>query len=75
MKKTTDNSNTLLPLGTGQTMTPEQLKEMIEWFSAEAEQLTKSIHKYNDAQDYYQAAKAEGMRDAYLRAIKKLQEE
>ena len=56
-------------------MTPDQLNEMIDWFSAQAEQLTKSIHTYNHVQDYYQAAKAEGMRDAYLRALKKLKEE
>ena len=57
------------------SMTPDQLNEMIDWFSAQAEQLTKSIHTYNHVQDYYQAAKAEGMRDAYLRALKKLKEE
>jgi len=56
------------------TMTPAQMKEMIDWFNKEMEQLTKDIRKYNDAYDYYRAAQAEGMRDSYHRCIKKLYE-
>lgn len=56
------------------TMTPDQMKEMIDWFNSETEQLTKDIRKYNDTFDFYRAAQAEGMRDSYLRCIKKLYE-
>ena len=56
------------------TMTPAQMKEMIDWFNSETKQLTKDIRKYNDTFDFYRAAQAEGMRDSYLRCIKKLYE-
>jgi hypothetical protein len=48
------------------------MKEMIDWFNRETEQLTKDIRRYNDTCDYYRAAQAEGMRDSYLRCINKL---
>jgi hypothetical protein len=53
-------------------MTPEQIKKIVGWLNSEAEQMTKDIHKYNNEHDYYNVAKTEGMRDAYLRCIKKL---
>lgn len=53
-------------------MTEEEMDEMIRWFRNETVQLTKDIHRFNDKQDYYQAARAEGMRDTYLRCINKL---
>jgi hypothetical protein len=56
------------------TMTLEQINNMISWFRSEAEKLTKEIHQYNDRYDHYNAAKAEGMRDSYIRCINKLNE-
>lgn len=55
-------------------MTPEQLKEMIDWFSAETKQLIKDIHKYKKEHDYYNAAKAENTRDVFIRCTQKLHE-
>lgn len=53
-------------------MTEEQINEMIDWFLGEAEKLTKEIHVYNEKYEHYNAAKAEGMRDSYIRCMNKL---
>lgn len=53
-------------------MTEDQINEMMGWFQSEAQKLTKEIHLYYAAHEYYKAAKAEGMRDTYIRCMNKL---
>ncbi len=56
------------------TMTQEQINEMLDWFHSESETLRKDIYLYNEKHDYYHAAKCEGVRDSYIRCIHKLNE-
>ena len=54
------------------TMTPEQVEEMLQWFNGELKKVSDDIREYEKKKDYIGLAKAEGMRDTYMRCIKKL---
>ena len=53
-------------------MSPEQLQEMLTWFNNELKQVSATIQEYEKNKNYIGMAKAEGMRDTYIRCIKKL---
>lgn len=58
--------------GPQNSITEEHINEMINWFHSEAQKLTQEIHRHHDKHDHYNAAKAEGMRDTYIRCMNKL---
>ena len=47
---------------------------MLDWYSTEAKQLIKDVHKYKNEHDYRNAGKAEKIYEIFIRCIKGLHE-
>jgi hypothetical protein len=53
-------------------MKPEQLQEMVQWLNQQITHINHSINEAHKESNYGRESQYEGMRDAFMRCLKKL---
>jgi hypothetical protein len=53
-------------------MKPEQLQEMVQWLNQQIVHINQSINKAHAESNYGRESQYEGMRDAFVRCLKKI---
>lgn len=53
-------------------MKPEQLQEMVHWLNQQIAHINESLKQAQDANNYGRESQYEGMRDAFMRCLNKI---